>query len=170
MWLLKITISLRRYFLISQYYEILIDLPITIILFLAPSLTDMVYWYVFVFLFFFFYESLIIQSFWPFVSKFTHKDVVAQIKALSLINTEVGCCRVGTCSFYMLCFISSLTIKCIRSCVLPLVYKVGGVHVDPWFCSLWNPSIAHNYGTTGMVQFRWDCQQTVSFYTSTSIK
>ncbi|XP_071945942.1 pleckstrin homology domain-containing family M member 1-like isoform X2 [Antedon mediterranea] len=38
-------------------------------------------------------ESYEVKAFWPFVIKFTHRDVCRQIEGLSQITTEVGRCR-----------------------------------------------------------------------------
>ncbi|XP_038077446.1 uncharacterized protein LOC119745278 isoform X2 [Patiria miniata] len=38
-------------------------------------------------------ESYSSKTPWPFLMKFTHKDVVSQLKGLSHVNTEVGYCR-----------------------------------------------------------------------------
>ena len=36
----------------------------------------------------------LLQNFWQFVSKFTHGEVIAQLKHLGQITTEIGFCRV----------------------------------------------------------------------------
>lgn len=38
----------------------------------------------------------VFQNFWNIVAKFTHGEVIAQLKHLGQITTEVGLCRVGT--------------------------------------------------------------------------
>ncbi|XP_030842426.1 pleckstrin homology domain-containing family M member 1 isoform X2 [Strongylocentrotus purpuratus] len=38
-------------------------------------------------------DSYSSKTFWPFLIKFTHRDVIEQIKELSFIKTEVGFCR-----------------------------------------------------------------------------
>ncbi|XP_041479858.1 uncharacterized protein LOC121427500 isoform X2 [Lytechinus variegatus] len=38
-------------------------------------------------------DSYSSKTFWPFLMKFTHRDVIEQIKELSFIKTEVGFCR-----------------------------------------------------------------------------
>ncbi|KAL3861959.1 hypothetical protein ACJMK2_007966 [Sinanodonta woodiana] len=38
-------------------------------------------------------DSTLSLNFWPFVSKFTHADVVGQLKHLGQITTEIGLCR-----------------------------------------------------------------------------
>jgi hypothetical protein len=46
-----------------------------------------------------------LQNFWPFVSKFSHRNVLSQIKRLTQIKNDIGRARVRNILFYYLLFI-----------------------------------------------------------------